>query len=415
LKRIFYGWFICAACTLLIFISMGMVSNGFSVFMPFLMERYGLTNAQTSSLVTLRCLVVLFAMLTTGVYYDRLGMRLGTALAAGFAGVAYLCYSFGRSYALFGVGAAVSGLSYGFGSMIPASILMNRWFVRHRALALGICSAGSGVATIVLPGVFTWLVERLGLTAGFQAGCGMIFVGAALIFLVQREDPAQLGLTPLGAEDAPERVVQAETTQGGDWDMTRGVWVLMVLACLVMGGVGSPGFNHLTVLLSGEGFDAAHVALLFSVIGVTLTLGKILFGQVTDRAGGFRSTLLFGAVLLSGFALSCLSFLRSIPVSVVTGVAIGVGYPIATVGPSIWAGDLTAPVRFPVTVRRLQVCYALGSLLFSGMPGILADRFGSYIPAYGIFTVQIAVALVFVVISYRRMSRRAPVGNAARP
>ena len=205
MKRIFYGWFICAACTLLIFISMGMVSNGFSVFMPFLMERYGLTNAQTSSLVTLRCLVVLFAMLTTGVYYDRLGMRLGTALAAGFAGVAYLCYSFGRSYALFGVGAAISGLSYGFGSMIPASILMNRWFVRHRALALGICSAGSGVATIVLPGVFTWLVERLGLTAGFQAGCGMIFVGAALIFLVQREDPAQLGLPPLGAEDAPER------------------------------------------------------------------------------------------------------------------------------------------------------------------------------------------------------------------
>ena len=28
------------------------------------------------------------------------------------------------------------GISYGLGSMIPVSILMNRWFVRHRALAI---------------------------------------------------------------------------------------------------------------------------------------------------------------------------------------------------------------------------------------------------------------------------------------
>ena len=408
MKRIYYGWLICAACTLLIFISMGMVSNGFSVFMPFIMERYGLTNAQTSSLVTLRCLVVLLAMLTTGVYYDRLGMRLGTALAAGFAGVAYLCYAFGRSYPLFGVGAAISGLSYGFGSMIPASILMSRWFVRHRALALGICSAGSGVATIVLPGLFTWLVERLGLTAGFQAGCGMIFTGAALIFLIIREEPSALGLVRLGEEAADEGETSKKNAPvpGPGRNMSPGVWVIMIAACLFMGGVGSPGFNHLTVLLSGEGFDPVHVALLFSVLGVTLTVGKILFGQYTDRAGGFRSTLLFGAVLLGGFGLSCLSFLRSLPLGMAAALAIGMGYPIATVGPSIWAGDLSEPERFPVTVRRLQVCYALGSLLFSGMPGILADRLGSYIPAYGIFTAQIAVGLLFVVWSYRRTLRR---------
>ena len=400
---------ICAACTLLIFISMGMVSNGFSVFMPFIRDRYGLTNAQTSSLVTLRCLVVLFAMLTTGVYYDRLGMRLGTALAAGFAGVAYLCYSFGRSYALFGVGAAISGLSYGFGSMIPASILMNRWFVRHRALALGICSAGSGVATIVLPGVFTWLVERVGLTAGFQVGCAMIFVGAALILLVQREDPARLGLTPLGAEEGPEEETESASLGPGR-NMTPGVWAMMIVACLIMGGVGSPGFNHLTVLLSGAGFDPAHVALLFSVVGVTLTVGKILFGQYTDRAGGFRATLLFGAVLLTGYALACLAGPRALALGMGAAVAIGVGYPIATVGPSIWAQDLSVPARFPVTVRRLQVCYALGSLLFSWMPGILADRTGSYVPAYIIFTVQIAAALVLVILSYRQTG-----GNAACP
>ena len=44
------------------------------------------------------------------------------------------------------------------------------------------------------------------------------------------------------------------------------------------------------------------------------------------------------------------------------------------------------------------------------MPGILADRTGSYVPAYIIFTVQIAAALVLVILSYRQTG-----GNAACP
>ena len=66
MKRIHYGWAVCAAATGLLFITMGTVSNGFSVYLPFIMAERGLTNAQTSSLVTLRCLVSFFAMLGIG-------------------------------------------------------------------------------------------------------------------------------------------------------------------------------------------------------------------------------------------------------------------------------------------------------------------------------------------------------------
>ena len=54
MKHVHYGWVVCITCTLLLFITMGTVSNGFSVYLPYIMDERGLTHAQTSSLVTLR-------------------------------------------------------------------------------------------------------------------------------------------------------------------------------------------------------------------------------------------------------------------------------------------------------------------------------------------------------------------------
>lgn len=66
MKHVHYGWVVCITCTLLLFITMGTVSNGFSVYLPYIMDERGLTHAQTSSLVTLRCLTAFLAMLVIG-------------------------------------------------------------------------------------------------------------------------------------------------------------------------------------------------------------------------------------------------------------------------------------------------------------------------------------------------------------
>lgn len=160
MRKIHYGWVICVTCTLLLFVTMGTVSNGFSIYLPYIMAERGLTHAQTSSLVTLRCLVAFVAMLLIGGYYRKVSLRVGTGLAVCCAGLAFWLYSAAETYPLFCVGAAVSGISYGLGSIIPVSILINRWFDQHRALALSICASGSGIATIVLPPVTTQVMAN---------------------------------------------------------------------------------------------------------------------------------------------------------------------------------------------------------------------------------------------------------------
>lgn len=401
MKKMHYGWVICITCTLLLFVTMGTVSNGFSVYLPYIMEEKGLTNAQTSSLVTLRCAVSFLSMLVIGFYYQKVSIRVGTTIAAAAAGVSFLLYSAAEAYPLFCVGAAISGVSYGLGSMIPVSILINRWFYQHRALALSICASGSGIATIVLPPVTTALVENLSMATTFRIEAVAIFLLAAVIFLALRNQPADKGLLPCGQTQAQEAAAQASVNLGPQRVMTRQMWLLLGCASLFMGALANPGFSHLSVLFTSEGFSSATVALIISGTGVMITLGKLVFGETTDHIGGGRSTLLFGGILVVGHVLCCLAFTQSLVLAVLTVLFLGLGYPIATMGPSVWSNDLAAPEQYPTVVRRLQVIYAGGALAFSSLPGILADHLGGYLPAYLLFTTINVLSLVCIALSYR--------------
>ncbi|MBR2717566.1 MAG: MFS transporter, partial [Oscillospiraceae bacterium] len=345
-------------------------------------------------------------------FYRVFSIRAGTAVAAACAGAAFLLYSGAGDYRAFCVGAAVSGLSYGFGSMIPVSVLMARWFVKRRALALSICATGSGIATVVLPPVTTRLVERLSMTAAFRVEAVFIFALTAVIFLLLRNDPAEKGLAPYGQEPEPEREAGVPAASApASRSLTPGMWALMALVSLTMGGLANPGFSHLSVLYTSSGFPAMTVALFISGVGLMIIAGKLLYGGTTDRIGGRRSSLLFGGILLAGHVLCCLAFTGSLVLCALNAVCLGVGYPIATIGPSVWAGDMSSPDRYPAVVRRLQVIYAGGALLFAGVPGILADRFGgSYLPAYLLFSVFLALALLLLALAYRENGKRACPG-----
>ena len=400
-KNIHYGWTICFVSTLLLFVTMGTVSNGFSVYLPYIISQNGFSHAQGSFLVTLRCLVSFCSMLLIGYYYKRFSIRSGAGLAAFCAGLAFFTYSIAQNYLTFCIAAALSGVSYGLGSMIPVSILINRWFVARKALALGICASGSGIATIILPPVTAELIRRLSIEWAFLLEAGFIFVAAAVILFFLRDFPEEVGQKPFGAETGETEAVEAELPGEASRTLSRQSWILMGFVSLCMGALANPGFSHLAVLFSTEGFDSMTVAYMISGVGVMITLGKLLYGQVTDQIGGYRSSLLFGVMLLFGHMLCCLAFYQSVWISILTILLLGLGYPIATIGPSVWAADLASKDAFPIVVKRLQVIYAAGALIFASIPGMLADSFHSYIPAYVLFSALLVLALLFVWRSYR--------------
>ena len=138
-----------------------------------------------------------------------------------------------------------------------------------------------------------------------------------------------------------------------------------------------------------------------SIIGAALTVGKIVFGEVTDKIGGFRSSIIFFILLVLGNGLCCLAGTGNAVLGLTAVAVLGVGYSVSTIGPSIWAGDLSSEMEFPKTMRTFQIFYSLGALITASVPGILADRFsGSYVPAYVMFTAMALIASLLIVGAY---------------
>lgn len=422
MRKIHYSWYICAACTLMLFACMGMGANGFSIFMPMIQEAYGFTSTQVSSFITIRNLVCFCAMFSVGLYYDKLGYRIGTTLATLFAAAAYIGFSISRTYAMFCVSTAIMGLAYCFGTMIPAAILMNKWFVKNRALALSVCGAGTGVAMIILPPISTGLVDAIGLSATFRAEGIFIIITAAFVALIVRSNPEDIGLMPLGAEiddasaekssavqneNVEETDAKIDASEQNDDRLPKILWVTLISASMLMGAVASVGYAHLSVLYSSAGFDSGYIAAMISGIGLLLTLGKLLFGYMADRIGGYKTSMIFWIFLIAGDLLCCFAYAGSHIINIIVAFTLGIGYALSNLGTSVWSNDMGKGAQYAKLVRYLQISMSGGALITSNVPGILADLSGtgSYLPAYIMFTVFCLVSAALTAVSYSYYGR----------
>lgn len=401
-----YAWAVCAGCAILLFCTSGLCINAFTIYQPYILSRNGFTNAQSSVIMTVRSLTSFGAMLLCGVYYKHLSLRAGMGLAGALTGAAFFLFGAAKSYAAYLLAAAVVGIGYGFGTMIPVAVVLERWFIHKRTLAVGICTSVTGLSTLGIPSLLTWMIEKMGLSAAFFIEGGVVSVMALLSFLLVRSRPADMGLAPYGEWEQVEHVTIPEYRSARS--LRRRDWVLLIPMLLCLGAVTSVGYSHLTVLIKGEGFSAHITALAITVSGLTLTVGKFGYGWLSDKLPTYFGNWLFGAILILGLALCC--FVRGRTALLFAAMVIyGMGLPLTTVGITAWAGDLSGPEQYDSTIQRFQVGYAAGGLVFSSLPGILADRAGgSYVPAYVFFTGCALFMLLAIQLVYRRSGAKDP-------
>ncbi len=387
----------CAGCTLMLLVTCGLACNVFSAAQPYILAGNGFTNTQTSLITTIRSAAYLLGTFVIGRYYRRIGYRAGCALSAVLVSVSFLLFAAAKSLAAYYFAGAVAGVGYAFGSMVPASILMRRWFRSHCGLAIGVCAAGTGLATVAFSPLFTSIAEKSGVDHAFLWTAAFCLAAAAVVFCLVRDNPHALGLEPFGKE-AQE---SAQTRALHALHPTRLRWAMVQLAVLLVSGIGATGFTHLMTLYMAEGMDAMRAAAAFSLCGLALMAGKFACGALCDRLGSYRSNyLLFGCFIL-GYVLCTLAPLRSAALMLASAVFLGFGSSLNTVGISIWAADLSTQERYESVLRQFQAAYGLGGLVMSFLPGAIADLTGSYAPAYALFAALLAFSLFTLQSTYR--------------
>lgn len=382
-------WLVCLGGALALFAVMGLGVNVFSVYQPEIIRLNGFTDAQGSWITTTRSLFILGALLCVNQLCARFGLRRIMTAGVVFVGLSCLCFAYARSFPVYCAAAALTGVGYCWGGMVPISLAIARWFQDRRGLALGLASAGSGVSTVIAPVILTRIMKSRGMTAAFLWEGAVIFVCATLVWLLVRDAPEEPSISLSPDQSVRERP-----------GLSRGQWALLLLAALLVGATGGPGFSHLTMLYTSSGYDSLFVAGLLSYLGAMISVGKILCGQVYDRLGGRGGNRFSFGTLLVSLLLCCLAPAGGAVLPVLAITAFGLGMSITAVSPARWAADLCAD--FESAVRTITLAFTAGMLVFGPLPGLLAGWLGGYVPAYVTFFLLLLAAFLIVQGLYRK-------------
>jgi len=405
-----YRFTICALSTVMVFVCVGLVSNAFSICLPFIIKVHGFSNTQISLLATMKSVTSLLAMFAADRYYGRLGLKKGIALAMLSASLSFFIYGISSTPLLYCAASALSGISYGMGGMIPASLLIRQWFPLKPAAALGIAASGSGIGSVLGPVTLLFLIENFGLSSAFLAqALAVAAVTLPIVALIRENTPEHTGIETAGVEDFPE----TEVSSGSSRDCIHGGTLLhnrlgrreqlrILCGSFLIGVLGLTGFNYLSLLYTSAGHSAATVSFFLSLMGILLIAGKCSFGWIADRAGSFRTAALFCLFLCIGQLLCCFAPQSGRLLFGITFLFLGMGLALASVGLSIMASDFCQVGNYATVLKNYQLSYALGGLVSSAVPGMLADRTGSYLPSYILFFILSIALFLFIIPVYRR-------------
>lgn len=279
--RVFYGWVVVAAAHLVLFTIFG-VAYSFSSFFGALQAEFAANRAQTSFAFSLSIFLYFAVGIGAGVVADRTHVRkvaglgiIALALGMFLAARAPSLHWFYLAYGL-GVGIGV-GCAY-----VPTIAAVQPWFVKRRALAAGIASAGIGLGTLIGPLAAAALIESVGWrdTLTWFAAATLV-LGTAALWL--EKSPQALGLFPDNNPAAQGNLALSGMTFREA--LATREFRLFFLAGLAMSAAQFMPFVHLARHAMDRGFSLAQGALLLGLIGIGSFVGRFVFTGAADRLG----------------------------------------------------------------------------------------------------------------------------------
>ncbi|NLE94514.1 MAG: MFS transporter [Dehalococcoidia bacterium] len=416
--RFFYGWIILGIGFLTV-VGGYICRNTFSVFYPAIVDEFGWGRGNTALIFSINVLIYgLFAPFAGGLV-DRFRPRYVLAVGAIVMGVGVaLCGLASQQwqfYLLYGVVASI-GLSVA--GWTPVVALVGNWFVRRRALSMGILGAGFG-SSLVFALAAQYLISNFGWRTAY-AFIGILAAAtiAPLAVLFVRRSPKEKGTFPDGVsaqEAAVREALHEADTARTSWDRTewtlrraartRQFWLLFALAFTIMGIVEQIAIAHQVYFYRDAGYSALSAAGFYSAFGVAFIIGN-LAGSVSDRVGRERmfvpACLICAASALLLFLLDAAArpWLASL-FAVVFGLTLGSGPCVyyATVA------DLFHGPNYGRIVGMMVLGFSLGGTLSPWLAGHLNDATGNYESIFWLlFASMVASALMMRLVAPSKLS-----------
>ena len=384
-----YRWVVGFSSALVLLCTSGIATTGMNAYQPFIISVSGLSNAQASTAMMVRNLVGFVAIFFLERFYRITNMRLGLSLSALSIAAGFAVYSRATGFWGYCLGSALNGIGYGLGGIVTVSVMIHRWFKDHQGLALGLCSACTGLSPVIAIPITTSMIRKYSMPFTFMATSALMAGIAALTFLLLRDNPD-------GSRSNVEWETQKERFAGAHCYRTAPKLRYFAMFGVLLMGFIQPSSTHLSVLYTHEGWDPMLASYFVSVMGIALMVGKSIYGEAVDLLGSYRAGFLFYGAQVMGLVLCCGAAVMNRPLAFAAMALLGLGYPVLSIGQSFMADIVAKPEHFATVLKQFQIIYVFGTLLAGSMPGIIADLFDSYIPAFALMALMALLCMISV-------------------
>ena len=288
-KKIFYGWWMVIASTIMSFFADGSFFYGFTVFFNPIRQNFGWSAAITSIAFSIQRVAMGLLSPVVGFLVDRVGPRRLMLFGWSMFGLGFLLTGRINSlWAFYGAFLVITlGMSFGFFLVMNTTVA--NWFIKKRSRAMTIISAGMASSGMLVP-LLAFLVDK------FDWRTSLTIVGVTLwtvglpLSLVMRHRPAQYGLLPDGERgmepDEEDSVLSAGPAgEAVEPDSaigftarealrTRAFWLLAAISFFQQIGMGSV-FVHVAPYLESIDISRAVAATTVTGLAICSLVGRL--------------------------------------------------------------------------------------------------------------------------------------------
>ena len=385
------GWVVVVGGALACGTAFGTVYT-FGAFFEAMVEDLDAGRGSTALVFGVTLLLFFGFGVVSGPMADRFGPRrlvVGGALllSAGLA-LTSRVDSVSAGYLTYGVGVGLGG-----GMIVtPMYAVAGGWFVRRRALAIGVVATGNGLGTLVL----VPLAERLIADHGWRTA----YLTLAVIDLVLITAASLVLLAPPVPAAPPALPRMRAVARASAFRLLFVTGLLFSVSLFI-------AFGFVVDFATAEGVSSSRAALLVGIIGASSVVGRLGLTALAGRVGAVR--LLQGCLAAQPVAFALwLAAGGSYPLLVTFAVCLGVAYGgFVALGPEA-AAVLFGVVGLGAVMGLMFLGAGLGGLVGPPLAGWLADASeGSGVP----ITLALVVSLLAFGLSLAIPTR--PVEGAA--
>jgi len=401
-SKIFYGWWIVMAGTVILFVSSGIGFYGHGVILDPLRTQHGWSKTTISSAVTLYFFTSGIMGLIIGRQIDKYGPKglliIGSIIIGTGFTLLRLIDTVWQLYVIY----FILALGFSCTSLVPINTLITNWFIRKRGFAMSLANTGLSAGGIVMVPFASYIITRWGLETALPV-LGTIYAAVVIFstyFIKQR--PSDTNQFPDGA---PPEAVSTDShsakihysNQMQVWTRLQAIrtlafWSIVIAFLLALAGQIAFLVHQISFLSQYLGISGAAKAV--SITAGASIVGRLWLGTFVDRYD--KRYVIMVCFLIQGIAVFTLAHYQHILILYLGTLAFGLTMGNIIMMQSLITGECFGLVSF-ATVSGLAGVFTMSGAAFGpSIAGFIFDATQSYRIAFTIFAAMSAVAIVVI-------------------